>query len=161
MTLPDDPVAPPHPGRPQLRWDAARGTVIHVLTAGGLNVLVLEAGHNPWPGLDDPDELPLPVHGNDELKYDVRGGLGPSPVLEPRTFRARDDVAATVRDDVNVLPKAVGGAFQHAARKVPRFPPLQRRSQACTIPINPMLLGGRSTAPSTGCWSRGANAPPV
>jgi predicted N-formylglutamate amidohydrolase len=51
---------------------AGGGTAAHVLTAGGLNVLVLEAGHNPYPDLDDPKRLPAPVHGSDEVKYDRR-----------------------------------------------------------------------------------------
>jgi len=106
---------------------AGGGTAAHVLTAGGLNVLVLEAGHNPWPGLDDPDELPLPLHNNDELKYTIRGWIEPSSMLEPRTFRTSADATATARPDVNVLPKAVGGAFQHADCKTPRFNPVDFR----------------------------------
>lgn len=106
---------------------AGGGTAAHVLTSGGKNVLVLEAGHNPWPGLDDPDGLPLPLHGNDELKYKVRGWIEPSPLLEPRTFRTSAAATATARPDVNVLPKAVGGAFQHADCKTVRFNPVDFR----------------------------------
>jgi gluconate 2-dehydrogenase alpha chain len=100
---------------------AGGGTAAHVLTAAGKNVLVLEAGPNPWPGLDDPRALPLPLHSNDELKYAVRGFIDQQGDLEPRTFRGSAAAAATIRSDVNTLPKAVGGAFQHADCKIPRF----------------------------------------
>jgi choline dehydrogenase-like flavoprotein len=99
---------------------AGGATAAHVLTAAGKNVLVLEAGHNPFPGLDRRD-LPLPLHGNDELKYAVRGYLQQDPFLEPRVFRMNADGPGTLNDDVNTLPKAVGGAFQHADCKTPRF----------------------------------------
>lgn len=100
---------------------AGGGSAAHVLTAAGKSVLLLEAGPNPFPGLDDPRALPLPLHSNDELKYSVRNWIGPDPFLEPRSFRQTSAVPATLADDVNHLPKAVGGAFQHADCKVPRF----------------------------------------
>jgi choline dehydrogenase-like flavoprotein len=100
---------------------AGGGTAAHVLTAGGKTVLVLEAGHNAWPGLDDPHKLPLPLHSNDELKYAVRGYIGQYPDLEPRTFRLKSTVPARIHPDVNLLPRGVGGAFQHADCKAPRF----------------------------------------
>jgi choline dehydrogenase-like flavoprotein len=99
---------------------AGGGSAACVLAEGGWNVLVLEAGPNPFPGLDQP-ELPPPEHSNDELKYAVRGWLGPSGLLEPRTFRTDPAAEAVLREDVNTLPKAVGGAFQHADCKTPRF----------------------------------------
>jgi gluconate 2-dehydrogenase alpha chain len=100
---------------------AGGSSAAHVLTAAGKNVLMLEAGHNPWPRLDRADVLPLPFHSNDELKYSLRSYIGPQALLEPRTFRTDPDALATIHDDVNVLPKAVGGAFQHADAKTPRF----------------------------------------
>src|SRR5438034_578677 len=100
---------------------AGGGTAAHVLTAAGQNVLVLEAGPNPFPGLDDPSGLPLPLHSNDELKYSIRNFVGQDGFLEPRTFRGDAARAAAVNEDVNVLPKAVGGAFQHADAKTPRL----------------------------------------
>lgn len=100
---------------------AGGATAAHVLTAGGMNVLVLEAGHNPHPGLDDPKELPLPLHSSDEVKYGVRGYIAQSALLEPRTFRASATEAAAIHPDVNVLPKLVGGAWVHADAKTPRF----------------------------------------
>ena len=100
---------------------AGGGTAAHVLTEGGMNVLVLEAGLNAWPGLDNPLALPLPVHSNDELKYAVRGFIEQIGELEPRTFRMRATAAPSLRYDVNNLPKGVGGAFQHADCKTPRF----------------------------------------
>ena len=100
---------------------AGGGSVAHVLTAAGKNVLVLEAGGNPYPGLDDPTSLPPSLHSNDELKYAVRRFLYQDALLEPRTFRTDPAQAGQLHDDVNVLPKAVGGAFQLADAKIPRF----------------------------------------
>ncbi len=99
---------------------AGGASVAHVLTAAGKNVLVLEAGDNAFPGLDRP-HLPFPLHGNDEVKYLSRNWIGQDPLLEPRTFRMRADQEAAVHDNVNVLPRAVGGGFQHADCKTPRF----------------------------------------
>jgi len=101
---------------------AGGATAAHVLAAAGRNVLVLEAGHNPFPGLDQPgDAIPAPLHSNDELKYTVRGWLDSPGRLDPRTFRTDSRQAARIRENVNALPKAVGGAFQHADCKAPRF----------------------------------------
>jgi choline dehydrogenase-like flavoprotein len=99
---------------------AGGGTAAYALCKGGKNVLVLECGHNPWPGLDG-DELPLPDHSNDELKYAVRNWIDPLAMLEPRTFRSSASMDAAINPDVNLLPRAVGGAFQHADAKTPRF----------------------------------------
>jgi gluconate 2-dehydrogenase alpha chain len=92
-----------------------------VLTAAGKNVLVLEAGPNPFPDLDRKGALPPGRHSNDELKYGVRHFISPFPELEPRTFRATAAQTAVIHPDVNVLPKCVGGAWSHADMKVPRF----------------------------------------
>src|SRR5205809_4000702 len=100
---------------------AGGGSAARVLTAAGKTVLVLETGDNPFPGLDDPKALPFPLHSNDELKYSVRNFVQQDPFLEPRTFRGDAMSAAAVNSDVNLLPKAVGGAFQHADAKTPRF----------------------------------------
>ncbi len=99
---------------------AGGGAAAYALAAGGKNVLVLECGHNPWPGLDGP-ALPLPRHSNDELKYALREYIQPLSRLEPRTFRQHATETAAIHDDVNLLPRAVGGAFQHADCKVPRY----------------------------------------
>src|SRR5262245_9475438 len=99
---------------------AGGGTAAAILCAAGLRVLVLEAGHNPYPGLDRP-RLPFPTHSNDELKYAIRSYLEPQGLLEPRTFRSDASQPAAPHPDVNLLPKAVGGAFQHADCKTPRF----------------------------------------
>jgi choline dehydrogenase-like flavoprotein len=100
---------------------AGGSTAAHVLTAAGKTVLILEAGPNAYPRLDNPKKLPLPLHSNDELKYEVRGFIDQLGDLEPRTFRQHATDPATVRGNVNTLPKAVGGAFQHADCKTPRF----------------------------------------
>ena len=100
---------------------AGGATAAHVLAAAGKNVLVLEAGHNPFPGLDQPGAIPPPLHSNDELKYGVRGYLETPGLLAPRTFRSGSNQAARILGDVNALPQALGGAFQHADMKAPRF----------------------------------------
>jgi gluconate 2-dehydrogenase alpha chain len=100
---------------------AGGGTAAHVLTDAGKTVLILEAGHNPWPGLDQPGEIPLPLHSNDELKYAVRDWIQQQSFLEPRVFRRAAGGMGAVGGDVNYLPKVVGGAFQHADCSVPRF----------------------------------------
>src|SRR5690348_2771897 len=99
---------------------AGGASAAHVLTEAGQAVLVLEAGHNPFPGLDDPHGLRPPLHSNDELKFAVRGYIEDG-FLEPRTFRQSTTTAGDLEKDVNALPKAVGGAFQHADAKTPRF----------------------------------------
>jgi gluconate 2-dehydrogenase alpha chain len=100
---------------------AGGGTVAHVLTAAGKTVLVLEAGLNAFPHLDRPGPLAPPLHSNDEVKYAVRNFIGQVADLEPRTYRTSASQTATIFSDVNTLPKAVGGAFQHADCKTPRF----------------------------------------
>jgi choline dehydrogenase-like flavoprotein len=100
---------------------AGGGTAAHVLTAAGKTVLVLEAGGNPFPGLDQGDPLPFPLHSNDELKYSIRNFIKQDPFLEPRTFRTNATGPGDLMGDVNTLPRAVGGAFQHADAKTPRF----------------------------------------
>ncbi len=100
---------------------AGGATAAHVLTAAGKNVLVLEAGHNPFPGLDDPRRQPTPLHSNDEVKYAIRGWIQQQGELEPRTWRQDAAATAQVRASVNTLPKTVGGAFTHADCKTPRF----------------------------------------
>src|SRR5437763_1748757 len=105
---------------------AGGASAAHVLTAAGKSVLVLETGPNAYPGLDR-DDLPLPLHGNDELKYAVRGWLGPDPFGDPRVFRKSatnpngTPNPGVLLGDVNHLPKAVAGAFQHADCKTPRL----------------------------------------
>src|SRR6185295_1287725 len=69
---------------------AGGSAVAHVLTAAGRSVLVLEAGPNAFPGLDE-DPLPFPLHSNDEIKYDVRNFIQQDGFLEPRTFRTALD----------------------------------------------------------------------
>jgi len=101
---------------------AGGGTAAHVLAAAGKKVLVLEAGHNPFPGLDQAgDQIPATLHSNDELKYEVREWIDPVADFEPRTFRQDAAAEAAINRDVNVLPKVVGGAWSHADCKTPRF----------------------------------------
>ncbi len=89
---------------------------------GGKKVLVLEAGPNYFLGLDDPaPSRPTPLFSNDELKMNTRGFIRQDPFLEPRTFRARPSDAAAFTEDVNTLPRTVGGAAVHADMKYPRF----------------------------------------
>jgi choline dehydrogenase-like flavoprotein len=100
---------------------AGGGAAAHALTAAGKTVLVLEAGPNPFPGIDERGPMRPTLHSNDELKYAVRHFITPLPELEPRTFRRSGAEEARIHPDVNVLPKCVGGAWSHADMKVPRF----------------------------------------
>jgi choline dehydrogenase-like flavoprotein len=100
---------------------AGGGTAAHVLAAAGKNVLVLEAGPLTYDFLDDPKHDPVPLHSNDELKYEVRQWIDPVGDFEPRTYRASASDTAQVNLDVNQLPRMVGGAFGHADVKTPRF----------------------------------------
>jgi gluconate 2-dehydrogenase alpha chain len=90
--------------------------------AGGKKVLVLESGPNYFPGLDDPAPgMPVPLFSNDELKLSTRGLIHQDPFLEPRSFRERPTETAGFTEDVNTLPRTVGGAAVHADMKYPRF----------------------------------------
>ncbi|HYC21613.1 MAG TPA: GMC family oxidoreductase, partial [Candidatus Bathyarchaeia archaeon] len=134
---------------------AGGGTAAHVLTAAGKTVLVLEAGDNSFPGLDDPSPLPFPLHSNDEIKYTIRNYIGQSPTLEPRTFRKQASEEATIHSDVNLLAKAVGGSFQHADCKTPRFNATDFRLKStmeALIAANPGL-----SVPGFGADSSSAN----
>lgn len=98
------------------------GTAAHVLTKDDKRVLILEAGSNYHPGLDQPgDTPPLPLYSNDEVKFEVRSMIEQASILEPRTFRTDAGVLAAINDDVNLLPKQVGGGWNHADMKTPRF----------------------------------------
>ncbi len=89
---------------------------------GGKKVLILEAGPNYFVGLDDPaPDMPVPLFSNDELKLSVRGLIRQDPFLEPRTYRTDPMATASVNEDVNTLPRNVGGAAVHADMKYPRF----------------------------------------
>ena len=92
------------------------------LTAAGKKVLVLEAGDNKFPGLDDaaPD-MPISLYSNDELKHSIRHFDRMDPLVEPRTFRASADAAAEANEDVCAMSRTVGGTAVHADMKYPRF----------------------------------------
>ncbi|MFN8644483.1 MAG: GMC family oxidoreductase [Candidatus Binatia bacterium] len=101
---------------------AGGAAAAYVLTSAGLDVLILEAGDNNFPGLDDPTPgQPTPRYSNDELKGPIRLFDRQDPVVEPRTFRAADTVAAQPNADVNLLNRTVGGTTVHADMKYPRF----------------------------------------
>jgi choline dehydrogenase-like flavoprotein len=89
---------------------------------GGKKVLILEAGPNYFMGLDDPaPNRPVPLFSNDELKLSERRLISQDPFLEPRTFRETPSDTAAFTEDVNTLPRTVGGAAVHADMKYPRF----------------------------------------
>jgi gluconate 2-dehydrogenase alpha chain len=101
---------------------AGGSAAAHVLTAAGLKVLILEAGDNQFPGLDDPRPgMPVPRYSNDELKLSVRHFDTQDPIIEPRTLRATATQIAVPDADVNVLSRTVGGTTVHADMKYPRF----------------------------------------
>ena len=101
---------------------AGGSAAAYVLTSAGLNVLILEAGDNNFPGLDDPAPgMPIPRYSNDELKASVRLFDRQDPVVEPRTFRTSESATAAANPDVNNLNRTVGGTTVHADMKYPRF----------------------------------------
>jgi gluconate 2-dehydrogenase alpha chain len=101
---------------------AGGSAAAYVLTSAGQNVLIIEAGDNNFPGLDDPTPgMPIPRYSNDELKGPIRLFDRQDPILEPRTFRAADTVTAQPNEDVNILNRTVGGTTIHADMKFPRF----------------------------------------
>lgn len=108
---------------------ASGSAVAAMLTGHGQKVLVLEAGPNYFPGIDQPTSSTapfqaLPQFGNDELKLTHRFQIQPDPIAEPRTFRhtiAEGDRVG-VGDYAN-FAKTVGGGATHADLKTPRFMP--------------------------------------
>ncbi len=98
-------------------------TAADVLTAAGWTVTIVEKGRNH---LLDPEDLSRPAfdYSNDEIKFLSRHFLGPDPLIEPRTFRTREeDGDRTHVGEVNSVPSTVGGGGTHADGKVPRFRP--------------------------------------
>lgn len=103
---------------------AGGSTVARTLARAGQKVLVLEAGDNFFPLLDDPAGLAPPLFSNDELKMQIRDPIDQDEMIEPRSFRTSiADGVRTMIGDANVLPKNVGGAAVHADMKYPRFQP--------------------------------------
>jgi gluconate 2-dehydrogenase alpha chain len=101
---------------------AGGSAAAYVLTAAGLKVVILEAGDNNFPGLDDPTPgMPIPRYNNDEVKASIRFWDVQDPIVEPRTFRASEQATAQPNADVNVLSRTVGGTTVHADMKYPRF----------------------------------------
>ncbi|HEY4239508.1 MAG TPA: GMC family oxidoreductase [Kofleriaceae bacterium] len=103
---------------------AGGSTVARTLAKAGQKVLVLEAGDNYFPGLDDPAQFPTPLFSNDELKLQVRSLIAQDTLIEPRSFRGSEaDGDRLLVGDANCLPHTVGGAATHADMKYPRFRP--------------------------------------
>ena len=107
---------------------AGGSTVARTLARAGQKVLILEAGNNYFPRLDDPAGLAPPLFSNDELKLQIRSLIATDPLIEPRSFRVSEaDGVRTLVGDANALPKNVGGAAVHADMKYPRFQPTDFR----------------------------------
>jgi gluconate 2-dehydrogenase alpha chain len=111
---------------------ASGGAVADLLTRHGQKVLVLEAGPNYFPDIDQPAAATapgsvgqaLPLFGNDELKLSHRYQIAPDPLAEPRTLRHTiADGDRLVVGDVANFAKTVGGGATHADLKTPRFIP--------------------------------------
>ncbi|HEY0251924.1 MAG TPA: GMC family oxidoreductase [Kofleriaceae bacterium] len=103
---------------------AGGSTVARTLANAGQRVLILEAGDNHFPGLDDPAGLHPPMFSNDELKLQIRSLIAQDSLIEPRTFRPTQESGdRTLVGDANALPHNVGGAAVHADMKYPRFRP--------------------------------------
>lgn len=101
---------------------AGGSAAAYALATNRRKVLVLETGNNYFQGLDDPDNDPVPLFSNDELKLSERNLIQMDPLLEPRTYRQSEaDGERLQTGDVNGLPKTVGGGAVHADMKFPRF----------------------------------------
>lgn len=101
---------------------AGGSAAAYVLTSAGRKVLIIEAGNNNFPGLDDPTPgMPVPLYSNDELKQSARLFDRQDPITEPRTWRVRETDTAQPNEDVNILNRSVGGTTIHADMKYPRF----------------------------------------
>ena len=89
----------------------------------GGRVTIIEKGRNHLIDPDDPSKL-AQDYSNDEIKFLHRHFLGPDPLIEPRTFRIREeDGERSYVGAVNSIPSTVGGGGTHADGKVPRFRP--------------------------------------
>ena len=103
---------------------ASGGAVAAMLSRHGQKVLVLEAGSNYFPGIDQAAPQPYPQFGNDELKLLHRFQIQPDPIAEPRTFRHQiSDGDRLAVGDYATFAKTVGGGATHADLKTPRFMP--------------------------------------
>ena len=112
---------------------AGGSAAAHKLTEQGWNVLVLEAGNNYFPGLDQEGPIPWPLYSNDELKNRSRPAFWQDPLLEPRTFRQdkdEKDENALPRADVNLLPRMVGGGAVLSTVSYPRFTEIDFRMKS-------------------------------
>ncbi len=99
----------------------AGATAADVLTEAGWSVMLLDKGPNRLLALEAPFAL-LGHLSNDEIKFMRRHFLGPDPLLEPRTYRRRDDDGdRTHTGEVNNLPSGIGGGGFHADAKLPRL----------------------------------------
>ena len=65
-------------------------TAADVLTRAGWTVTIIEKGRNHLIDPDDPSRL-AQDYSNDEIKFLHRHFLGPDPLIEPRTFRIREE----------------------------------------------------------------------
>ncbi len=123
---------------------AGGSAVAYKLTQAGWKVLILEAGINPFPGLDRVDGrggIPWPLFSNDELKMSIRGFVRQDPVVEPRTFRQTEADTATANADVNVLTRNVGGAAVISGVGYPRFTAVDFRLASALAQAN-LSFGG-------------------
>ena len=110
--------------------------VADVLTAAGWSVVIFEKGRNHLVDLNDPSQRKTD-YSNDEIKFTIRHFLGPDPLLEPRTFRSREeDGDRAFVGDVNNLPSTVGGGGVHADGKLPRFREVDFRLRSEHGPID-------------------------
>lgn len=114
----------------------AGATAADVLTAAGWSVIMLEKGRNHLLSLEPPFASRGEIT-NDEIKFMCRWFLGPDPLLEPRTYRRKEqDGDRLYTGDVNNLPSGVGGGGFHADGKLPRFREVDFRARSELGPID-------------------------
>ena len=112
---------------------AGGSTAAHILTAAGKTVLILEAGPNAYPGLDRGSSRPCRYTRTTSSSTPCVAS-SPSRAISSRApsgARQRYGRRAGRREHA---PKAVGGAFQHADCKTPRFNPVDFRLKSTWRP---------------------------
>jgi choline dehydrogenase-like flavoprotein len=126
---------------------AGGSAAAHILTKADKKVLILEAGDNPFPGLDRPGQIPWPLFSNDEVKLTLRSFVMQDPLVEPRTFRQTESETAYAHPDVNLLTRNVGGAAVISGVAYPRFNVVDFRMLSALQEFKPSLdLSGTSFA---------------
>ncbi|HLJ98624.1 MAG TPA: GMC family oxidoreductase [Streptosporangiaceae bacterium] len=104
------------------------------LTAAGWDVVLFEKGPNRFTNLGGTGRIGTRF-ANDDLRMNVRYGLGPDPLTCPRTWRADASTPAQYTGAVDELPQLVGGGTVHWDGKVPRFWDIDFQQRSALGPV--------------------------